>query len=138
MGERKRVYAQDTTVPAYRSQNEVRDMLNSMGAHRFALMEAEGQVLMRFHIEDTIYQIDRPDLPDIPGKSTDQKERAAWRALVLLVKAKKVAIEQGITTVEREFMADTVLPNGARLIDYRSQIIDHEYGNGPPRLGFEQ
>lgn len=133
----KRVYAEDTSVPAYRSQNEVREMLKAIGADRFAIMEAEGRVAMRFAVNGTLYQIERPALSEIKGAHPDQKERAAWRALVLLVKAKKVAIEQNITTVEREFMADTVLPNGARLIDYRRQIVEHAYSEGPPRLGFE-
>lgn len=133
----KRVYAEDTSVPAYRSQNEVREMLRAIGADRFAIMEVEGRVAMRFAVNGTLYQIERPAPPEIKGATADQKERAAWRALVLLVKAKKVAIEQNITTVEREFMADTVLPNGARLIDYREQIIEHAYSEGPPRLGFE-
>lgn len=132
-----RVYAQDTSVPAYRSQNEVRELLKSIGADRFAMMEVEGRVVMRFAVRSVLYQIERPSLPDIKGASVDQRERAAWRSLVLLVKAKKVAIEQNITTVEHEFMADTVLPDGSRLIEHRQQIIDHAYDAGPPRLGFE-
>lgn len=132
----KRVYAQDTTVPTYKSQNEVRTMLSAMGADRFALAEYDGQVVMRFRVGSVMYQIERPDLPEIRGKSDEQRERAAWRALVLLVKAKRVAIEQGITTVEREFMADTVLPNGARLIDYHQELVSNSYADGPPQIGF--
>ena len=61
---------------------------------------------------------------------------AAWRAFVLLVKAKKVAIEQGISTVEREFFADTVMPGGSTLYDHHAELIAHNYRDGVPRLGF--
>lgn len=35
-----------------------------------------------------------------------------WRALLLVTKAKFEAVASGISTVEREFLADLVLPNG--------------------------
>ncbi len=134
---RSRTYAQDTNVPAYKSQAEVRQMLAKMGADQFALMEMDGRVVMRFRVRQTTYQIERPALPDIPKKSVEQRERAAWRALVLLVKAKMVAIDQGITTVEREFFADVVLRDGSKLIEHQESLIDWAYEDGPPRLGFE-
>lgn len=133
----KRVYAQDTTVNAHQSQGEVRSMLHEVGATRYAVMEHDGQVDIMFEINQTAYRISRPELPEIKGKSIPQRERAAWRALVLLIKAKKVAIDQGITTVEREFMADTLTRDGSLLIEHREALLAANYGtDGPPRLGY--
>ena len=42
----------------------------------------------------------------------EQAERQAWRALLLIVRAKLEAVESGITTVEEEFLAHMVLPAG--------------------------
>jgi hypothetical protein len=133
-----RVYAQDTKVPAYKSENEIREMLRSLGADRFAIAEVEGAIEIRFAVGSTVFQIARPDLPDIPGKTDAQRERVAWRALVILVKAKKVAIDQGVTTVEREFMADTMLPHGAKLIDHYEELIESNYQSGVPQIGFDR
>lgn len=131
-----RVYAQDTTVPAERSQSEIRAMLKDIGAGRYAALEYGDTVEIAFEVEGIAYRISRPPLPEIAGKSSEQREKAAWRALVLLVKAKSVAVKQGITTVEREFFADTVIPGGDRLIDHHEKLIGHAYKDGPPQLGY--
>jgi len=41
-----------------------------------------------------------------------------WRALVLAVKAKLEAIESGISTLEKEFLAFVVMPDGSQLGDH--------------------
>jgi hypothetical protein len=46
-------------------------------------------------------------------KVYEQACRQRWRALLLIVKAKLEAVTAGISTVEREFLPDVVLPNGA-------------------------
>ncbi len=43
------------------------------------------------------------------------ERRRLWRALLLIVKAKLEAVASGISTLEREFLADMVLPNGRTL-----------------------
>ena len=45
------------------------------------------------------------------------ERRRRWRALLLVVKAKLEAVESGISTLEREFLADVVLPTGGTLGD---------------------
>lgn len=45
-------------------------------------------------------------------RAWDQAMRERWRAVVLLVKAKLELVRIGISTVEKEFMADLILPNG--------------------------
>lgn len=44
-----------------------------------------------------------------------QEIRRRWRSLLLIIKAKLEAVDCGLTTIEREFLADIVLPNGRTL-----------------------
>ena len=125
-------YASTTTVSPEKSQAEVRQMLKALGAERMAVFSAPEGDSVVFEVRGTYYKITAP-----PAKGV-QAERSAWRALVLLVKAKKVAIDQKITTLEREFFADVVLPDGSALIDHREALIRANYREGPPRLGFEK
>jgi hypothetical protein len=57
--------------------------------------------------------------------------------LVLVVKAKLEAIELGISTVEREFLADVYLPSGQTVHAYLCASLREAYSSGkmPPLLG---
>lgn len=50
-------------------------------------------------------------------KAYRAEERRRWRALGLVIKAKLEAVETGISTLEREFFSDVVLPDGSTLGD---------------------
>jgi hypothetical protein len=43
---------------------------------------------------------------------TEAATRQRWRSLVLVLKAKLEAVESGISTLEAEFLANVVMPNG--------------------------
>ena len=43
-----------------------------------------------------------------------QLHRERWRAILLLIKSKLAVVDIGLSSVEREFMADLVLPGGQR------------------------
>lgn len=66
----------------------------------------------------------------------EQACRQKWRALALVIKAKLEAVEAGITTVEDEFLAHTVLPDGSTVGDWARPQIDQVYLDGkmPPLL----
>lgn len=134
-----KVYAARSDVPVDRSQTEIRKILTELGADRFAFYSQPSGDQIVFEIRDCYYRIAGPPLATEPKTKaqSEQAARSAWRALVLLVKAKKVAIDQGYTTVEREFMADTVMPDGTTLIEHREALVDFNYKQGGlPRLGF--
>lgn len=70
-------------------------------------------------------------------KEWDQACRAKWRALFLAIKAKLVSVEEGISTVEQEFMAWMILPNGKTAGDHFLPQIDEAAESGRmPRLPF--
>lgn len=65
----------------------------------------------------------------------EQSCRERWRAVVLLVKAKLELARLGVSTVEREFLADLVLPDGQTLhTAMRGPIADALANGRMPRL----
>jgi hypothetical protein len=131
----QRRYAEDTRVPVGQSQGEVREMLRRAGAGRIGVMEEpDGAAVLMFEHGARAYRI---AVPVRPAKNPDQEQRVLWRLMVLLVKAKLQAVEQGVTTIEREFFADTILPSGKTLIEEaRPAITAAMAERGPLRLGW--
>lgn len=67
----------------------------------------------------------------------DQVARERWRALLLITKAKLEIVALGLSTVEREFLADLFLPDGRTLHEVLAPQIAASYLDGrmPPLLG---
>lgn len=125
-------YAKDTGVPVASSKAAIEHMLSQRGcssfqsgwdqetqsAHVVFMMGATriGLVLpfpkadtFRFNAQG------RERSKEHAENAWRQEERRRWRALLLVIKAKLEAIESGISTLEREFLADVVLPDGRSL-----------------------
>lgn len=124
-------YAEGTTVPVDRSVAELRAIVQKHGADGFGCAEesAPARAMVIFRIGSTSVRLvlefpgaDTPEMQfDGRGRLRSDGEIAAhveaerrrrWRALVLVAKAKLEAVASGISTIEREFLADLVLPNG--------------------------
>jgi hypothetical protein len=151
MSERGERYAARTDVTPDRSRSEIERALVKYGATGFAYMwEGENQAIA-FKIHDRHIRIilPLPSLADFQYTATkqrrsasgqkaayDQAVRQRWRALVLIVKAKLEAIEGGISTIEREFMADVVMPNNQTIGQWLQPQIESAYTTGrmPPLL----
>lgn len=60
-----------------------------------------------------------------------------WRRLVLVVKAKLDLVADGGSTIEREFLADILLPDGRTVHQALGPQLADSYSNGhmPPLLG---
>ena len=67
----------------------------------------------------------------------EQETRQAWRAIILIVKAKLEYIASGASTVEREFLADILAPDGRTMHELLTVQIDKMFKTGklPPLLG---
>jgi hypothetical protein len=145
-------YAQNTNVSIESSQQEVQKILRKYGAERFGTMEDRKNAYLMFEYQGLMIQITvpMPDKDDFSKTETGrirkanqvqeayhQAVRQRWRALVLAVKAKLEAVETGISTLEKEFMAFIMLPNGKSigdtLIPDLKQIADS--GKIPKMLG---
>jgi hypothetical protein len=71
-------------------------------------------------------------------KRWEQACRQKWRALALVIKAKLEAVSAGITTIEDEFLAHTVMGDGRTVGEImQPQIAEHYRVGGPPSLMLE-
>ena len=70
-------------------------------------------------------------------EARSQAIKQRWRALVLAVKAKLEAVEIGISTVEKEFMAFVMMPDGRQLSDHVLPVLGEmvKTGKMPLMLG---
>lgn len=129
-------YASGTTVPVNRSRDELERLLDKVGADSVATMRDGTAAAVAFRLTGRNYVLrlpfpgDEELVKDSAGRkrgaaavvvARDQTIRERWRALVLLVKAKIVAIDTGITTPESEFLAHAMLPTGQTLGEHLSE-----------------
>lgn len=138
-------YAEKTSVPIDRSQGEIRKILSKYGADGFGYGEQGAMAMIAFEMAGRRIKFLLP-MPPKPSeratqasiKAYDQLCRSRWRCLVLAIKAKLECVESGITTLEQEFMAHIVLPNGKTVGDAVLPQIHQSYRDGkmPPLLGY--
>lgn len=129
-----RRYAEGTEVPVSRSIDQIKAELKKVGADEIGVMETAKQSWLVFAIRHVRYRITTGEIVVPRGKDPAREARRQWRAILLLVKAKVVSIVEKISTVEREFMADAVMPDGSVLADHAPRLIEHAYKeNGPPK-----
>jgi hypothetical protein len=143
-------YAADTEVPADRSRGEIERIVSRFGADSFAYGWEGRTAVIGFRLQARQYRFDLP-LPDANARefrlsptgrartpkaaeeAYAQAVRQRWRALALIVKAKFAAVEAGISTIEREFLAQVVLPDGRTVGDHTTPAIAEAYETGRVR-----
>ena len=151
-------YASKTTVSSDRSKAEIEGILRRYGADQFMQGWEAGLGVVGFRIngfqvrmllplpnpEDfrhyerksgySTRQVER--VPEAAQKAYEQAERQAWRALLLVIKAKLEAVEAGITSIEQEFLPNMVLPDnttvGENMLPRLREIVAS--GHLPPML----
>lgn len=141
------MYAENTSVPIDRSQGEIKKILTKYKATAFAFAESKDNSMVQFEMAGRrikfilptfVYMRDKNHKGYYWGqKNIDQMNRSRWRALVIAIKAKLECVEAGITTLEQEFMAHIVLPNGQTVGDVMTPQIEQSYTRNemPPLLG---
>jgi hypothetical protein len=122
-------YARRTPVEVVRTRSQIEDELRRRGASSFGynVDDTAAEAVIAFTMAGLQVRMTLP-LPDFDddrfrytpsgryqrspaeqAKAYDQELRRRWRSLLLIVKAKLVAIDDGITTMEREFLSDVVV-----------------------------
>lgn len=139
------MYAEKTSVPIDRSQAEIKKILGKYNATHFAFAEGPGNAMIMFEMQGRriMFKLPLPQRQHSANatqasiKTYDQLCRSRWRSLVLGIKAKLECVASEITTLEQEFMAHIVLPNGQTVGDVMHDQIDSAYKNNkmPPLLG---
>lgn len=141
------IYAKKTTVSTSRSKDEIERTLKRYGASAFQSGQDmdEGVAWLMFRIETAVVKIPIP-MPKLEEfaispagrrrrKEVQQQEyekatRQRWRVLALLVKAKLESVEQGITTIEKEFLGDLLLTSGKTIAEEMAPQIEAAFKDG--------
>ena len=147
-------YAEKTSVSVSRTKADIEKLISRYGAEQFVSGFKGNTAAIGFTISGRQIRFILP-LPDkqareywyTPGRGNrrtddaahtawEQACRSRWRALYLIVKAKLEAVEAGISTVEREFLYDIVLPDGRTAGEWLAPQIETAYETGqmPPML----
>jgi hypothetical protein len=140
-------YASDTSVSVARSKAEIEQLVLRYGAEGFSsswrgemariefmLFERWVRITLMFpdrnSEEYTLTETGRDRKPEAAYKAWEQGCRSMWRKLLLIIKAKLEAIEAGISTMDREFMPDIVLPDKKTISDHVMSKIEQAYATG--------
>jgi hypothetical protein len=155
-------YAANSSVPVARSRAELQQVLERAKCTSAMVGESGGEAMVAFELQGRVVKMRWPipkrdadafvykqptgaeknrmwwrkNAPGVADKLHAQAVRSAWRVLILIVKAKLEVIEAGLSTVEREFLADLLLPGGQTVHDAMRENIALVYDtNQVPMLG---
>ena len=135
-------YAKGTDVSADRSRAELERLLIAHGATGFGYGWQDDEYRIMFRIADRMVQmvITNPQRADFRLTPTGRERTEAqiseqvaaevkrrWRSLLLVTKARFVAVEDGVQTLEEAFMADVVLPDGRTVGEWLHPQLDTAY-----------
>jgi hypothetical protein len=143
-------YAEGTKVPQEASRAEIERTLRRYKAEGFAYASDGDQAHVLFRMAGRMirftltmpqrnqwefnhykrgYQTYRR-AEGVAEQLWDQACRQKWRALALVIKAKLEAVDAGITTVEDEFLANTLMADGRPFGEWAKPQIDRMYVEG--------
>lgn len=141
-------YAEKTSVSVSKTKADIEELIQRYGAEQFVSGYKDNIAVIGFAMSGRQIKFVIP-LPDkqsreywyTPGRGQRRSEDAAhtaweqacrsrWRALYLIVKAKLEAVDAGISTIEREFLYDIVLPDGRTAGEWMAPQIDIAYQTG--------
>lgn len=138
-------YAAETRVTSEQSRAEIERTLQRYGASSFGYGWEGDLALIAFTLRGRKirFVLRMPDRnsrtfthteargyarhPDVAREEWEKACRQRWRALALVVKAKLEAVDAGITTVEDEFLAGTMLPSGETVGEWVAPQVDEVY-----------
>lgn len=141
-------YAKGTEVSVEKTQAELAAFLRSRGADSVAVGQSTVAGVVQFEAEgrQIRFSVPMPDPADFRLTKTRQtrtpaqlktaiaaEERRRWRALLLVVKAKFEAVDSEIVTFESEFLAQTVMPDNATVLEHVAEGIRRAYVEGHVR-----
>jgi hypothetical protein len=126
-------YAENTTVSASRSREEVYRLLERYGADQRIVGDDATRATVGFRLKGRHVKIDRALPPRRSFSSQagyDREIRRQWRVLILLLKARLEIVAEGAETVEEAFASYLMLPDGSVVGDHLAEVIDTAYRTG--------
>lgn len=147
-------YAANTGVSSDRSRGEIERTLARFKADQFFYDWEQNRAVIGFRIQSRMVRItlalpdrDSRSVTHTPGRGfrrNAKQQPEAYEALVcqrchslaLFIKAKLDAVEEKISTVKREFLADFKLPSGVTIGKWAKPQLEEVYRSGqiPPML----
>ena len=142
-------YAEGATVEVLSSRIEIERMIAKHGGGDVLAGTLSGKAFVQFRMKSRWVRLSVPT-PTINdprvqrgpngGHRTEAQKKTAidgelrrrWRALVLLVKAKFAAIDDGVTQFEEEFLAHVIIDQNRTVYDVMRENIDQHYITGQP------
>lgn len=141
------LHAAKTKVAPNHTRDQIEALLVRHGATAFAYGMTQEQAQISFQIGERVvrFRMPWPDQSDpsitrtASGKlrtgaqieeQVMQAIRQRWRALLLLVRAKLESVALGVTTIEEEFLAWTVMPDGRTVGEHVRPAIESAYRTG--------
>lgn len=149
---KKNVYAKNTDVTSDRSRQEIERDLMRFGATGFSYGWETCRAMVEFlynkrRVRLTLDLPPREKFQNRPkgvrdwnearvNAAWEQAKRQRWRALSLVLKAKLVAVTEGIKTFEHEFGMDTVMGDNRTVAEHVLPRIEQAYlsGSTPQQL----
>lgn len=141
-------YASETSVSVEKSRGEIEVILRRYKAEAFGYATNAAGAMIYFQMAGRRIKFVLP-MPDAKAqefthtaargqlrapmeaeRAWEQACRQRWRALALVIKAKLEAVTAGITTIEDEFLAHTVLPDGSTVGEAMLPRIAQAYKDG--------
>ena len=118
-------YAQYTTVLPEKSRMQIERTIRDYGGINYisGASDETSEYMFQFNYQARTIRF-KLVLPE-----DAQEERSLWRCLLILVKGKLEAIENGIETVDEAFMPQIVLPDQTTVADHVIPMINESYAN---------
>lgn len=142
-------YAESTSVSVSRTIGAIQSELQKRGVSEFGYMatESSGGFVFRHNMIPYRFTLRMPRQDErrfthtptgmaraksAAGQLYEAESRRLWRALFLVIKAKLVAVEEGIVEFQDEFLAYAQLPDGRTAGEVFASAIEQSALSGKP------
>ena len=115
------LFDQSATTSIDDSAREISGALEKHGASQSMIVRSTDplKVSLAFRLSGLTIRLDVPT----PENCRENERRRRWRVMVMVTKAKLEAIASGISTIEREFLSDIVMPDGRTVGETMTPVI---------------
>lgn len=120
------MFAADTRVPVEKSKADIEKLVRKYGAKGFSAGWHNELAKVEFLLSDRHIRF------TVSTAGAPQVGRQRWRALLLLIKARFVAVDSKISTVEQAFVGDIVTPDGRTVYEAIREPLKVAYANKEP------
>lgn len=130
-------FAAGTQTSVAYSRAEIEKLIGRFGAVGFLIALDVEKAIIQFSARNRLVRLTLtlPTAAEFPRKDSQQaEERRRWRSLTQLLKAKLVAVDDGLVEFEEEFLPHVVLADGSTVYERTRGDLAIEYQGGQRKL----